>query len=96
MRNEADVKKKLKETLNAVGAWWYMPPGGPYGRIGVPDFLCCLRGRMIAIETKFECNKPTARQEQEMDAIRKAGGVSWVVTDKTDFDALENTLREIV
>jgi hypothetical protein len=87
MRNEGDVKKAVKEILNKVGAWWYMPPASPYGRIGVPDFICCLRGKFFSVETKFGYNKPTARQEIEMQGIRKAEGTTLVIN--------ENNIREL-
>ena len=49
---EGKVKKKVKEYLKSIGAWYYMPVSNGMGRSGCPDILVCLDGRFMAFETK--------------------------------------------
>lgn len=91
MTPEGKVKKKVKEILTSMGAYYAMPVGAGYGHAGTPDFLVCHRGRFIAIETKAAGNKPTALQEATMQRIREAGGRALVI-DETNVETLRKEL----
>lgn len=91
-QNEAKVKVKVKRILSEVGAWYCMPRGTVLGRSGVPDFLVCLRGRFIGIETKSGNNKPTALQAKELVDIELHGGMSFVVNEQT-LPAFEQKIK---
>ena len=39
---EGKVKRKVKEYLKSIGAWYYMPVSNGMGRSGCPDILVCL------------------------------------------------------
>lgn len=82
-QNEAKVKVKVKRILAEVGAWYCMPRGTVLGRSGVPDFLVCLHGRFIGIETKSGSNKPTALQAKELLDIERHHGMTFVVNERT-------------
>jgi Holliday junction resolvase len=79
---EQRVKSKVRDLLRAVGAWYTTPIAGPYSRAGVPDFLACHAGRFIGIECKAGRGKTTPLQEKELAAIRKTGGVTFVINEK--------------
>jgi len=51
------------------------------GRSGVPDIICCVNGRFLAIECKAGDNKPTVLQQRELKAIADAGGSALVVNE---------------
>ena len=67
---EAVVKAKIVKTLQELGCWYFMPPANGYGRAGIPDFIGCMNGLLIAIEAKAKKIKPTALQLRELDRIR--------------------------
>lgn len=46
---------------------------------GIPDIICCYRGRFIAFEVKGRDEKPTAIQVAQMHRVEVAGGRSYVV-----------------
>lgn len=93
IKNEAGVKLRVKEILTATpNCWWYMPVQTGYGAQGIPDFIICLGGKFIAIETKFGSNAVTAWQEKQLESIHTAGGVVFVVRED-DLPALEAQLR---
>ena len=91
MTPEAKVKKRVKEILTDLGAYYSMPVTGGYGRSGVPDFLICLRVRFYAIECKANGGKTTALQDKHLADIRGAGGVSLVVHEAN----VENLRKEL-
>ena len=92
MTPEGKVKKRVKEILEAVGAYYvmYVPVG--YGaNKGTPDFLVCHRGKFIGIETKAGKGKTTALQDLNLQKIRDAGGVALVIYE-TDIEVLRHML----
>lgn len=74
MTPEGKVKDKVVKQLKKIGAYFFFPATGGYGRSGVPDIVGCFEGRFFAIECKAPGKKPTALQSREMDLIRKSGG----------------------
>jgi hypothetical protein len=91
---EAKVKKKVVEMLKAAGAYYFYPVTGGYGRSGVPDIVCCLKGRFIGIECKAGGNKPPALQQKNLEEIRAARGLALVVNE-ANFDDLAFILKKI-
>jgi len=79
MTPEARVKKKVKEALKELGAYYVMPVTGGYGNSGAPDFLACWRGLFFGIECKAGKNITTALQDKHLQAIVDAGGKSIVI-----------------
>ena len=89
---ESKVKAKIKKILEENGVYYAMPIGTGYGRSGVPDFLCCVDGKFLAIEAKAtDKDKPTALQMREMKRIEDVGGGA-VVIHEGNVDGLVNVL----
>ncbi len=77
---EKAIENKIKQYLKTVDAlYFFKEHGGLYGTAGVPDIICCYKGRFIALEVKAPDGKPTALQEATINRIREAGGVAEVV-----------------
>jgi len=93
---EKDVKAEVKKLLDRYGAWWYMPVQTGYSRKGVPDFLACLNGHFLAVETKFGNNKPTQHQKNEICDILAADGYALVINERTLYrlEGLLSALEE--
>lgn len=81
MTPEARVKNAVKKLLTEQGVWYFMPVSNGMGRHGIPDIICCVGGRFVAIECKAGKGKPTALQQREMERITEAGGDALVVSD---------------
>jgi hypothetical protein len=81
MTPENRVKARAVTILKAAGAWYCFPATGGYGRSGVPDILVCYKGQFFGIECKADSDRrpPTALQRRELEAIRAAGGIAFVV-----------------
>jgi hypothetical protein len=78
---ERKVKKQAMEFLKAMGAYWFYPVTGGYGKSGVPDIVGCWRGQFFGIECKAGRNKPTALQLKNLKEIQDAGGVALIVNE---------------
>ena len=78
---EAKVKAKIKAILKAHNIYYAMPIGTGYGNSGVPDFLCCVNGKFLAIEAKAGKGTTTALQEKNLRQIHMCGGDAWVVNE---------------
>ena len=82
MTPEAKVKKKVREVLQALGAYYVMPMTGGYGNSGAPDFVVCFESQFIGIECKAGKGKTTALQEKNLAQIRSAGGLAIVINEE--------------
>jgi hypothetical protein len=94
MTPEGKVKKKVSALLKKYGVWYVMPRGTTFGRSGIPDYICLIRGRLVAIEAKAGTNPPTALQRHEIASIVAQGGIAVVVNEQS-LSFLETTLRWI-
>ena len=86
------VKKRVAKVLSATQCWWFMPASNGFGRAGIPDFIACIRGQMIAIETKSAKGKLTAGQTREISKISAADGCTFVVRDQETLKDLYNAI----
>lgn len=91
MTPEGKVKAKVKKLLVEHGAYFFMPIGGPFATQGIPDIICCIKGRFVGIECKANGGRITALQEHNLDQIQKNGGVA-ILVDETGIDLLGKTL----
>jgi len=89
---ESKVKAKIKKILAEYNVYYAMPIGTMFGNSGVPDFLCCVRGRFLAIEAKAGKGTTTALQVKNLEDIRQAGGLALVVNED-NLDALKELLQ---
>jgi Holliday junction resolvase len=92
---EGKVKASVKKLLDQHGIYYFMPATGGYGRSGVPDFIGCARGRFFSIEAKAGKAKPTALQLREMERIKAAGGLAFVINEETIDDLYYLTLPSV-
>ena len=81
MTPEAKVKRKITAKLKDMGAYYFYPMTGGYGRSGVPDIVGCHRGMFFGIEVKAGKNKPTALQMKNLREIEAQGGLAIVVNE---------------
>jgi len=90
---EGKVKIKAKKILDKLGAYYFMPMGGPFGRSGIPDIIGCLNGRFFGIECKANGNKPTALQMRELQDILDHGGISMIIDENNVDYEIERKLK---
>lgn len=83
MTPEGRVKKLVKKALDTFGAdcWRFMPVQSGFGTVAL-DYLICIKGRFVAIETKAPGKRLTPLQEGTKALIEGAGGIVLVVWDE--------------
>lgn len=81
MTPEAKVKKRIKEILNTMGAYFLQPIGTGFGANGAPDIVACYKGFFIGIEAKAGKGKTTALQELNLKRIEGMGGLALVINE---------------
>ena len=91
MTPEAKVKKKIKETLDSMGAYFLQPIGTGFGSNGAPDIVVCYKGFFIGIEAKAGKGKTTALQEFNLKRIEGMGGLALVINE-TNVSQLEELI----
>lgn len=91
---EGKVKAKVTKILREEGVFYFFPATHGYGRSGVPDIVCCVAGKFLAIECKAGGNKPTALQIHEIENIRRAGGVA-VIANEDNWDGVRELIRSL-
>ena len=92
MPPEGKVKAQVKKVLDELGAYYFPPATGGYGRSGIPDIVGCIDGLFFGIECKAQGGKPTALQQREISRITDAGGIALVI-DETNVGDLKNLLQ---
>ena len=87
---ERDVVAAIKEYLFSLGGdiFFWKEHGGPYGTSGIPDIICCYKGRFLGLEAKLPGGKLTALQRRALDKINAAGGIARRVESVDDVKAV--------
>lgn len=77
---EGRIKKKVNLALKKLGkhCWRFCPVQSGFGTVAL-DYLLCIGGMFVAIETKAPGKKPTPLQESTMSNILAAGGLVFLV-----------------
>lgn len=98
MTPEGKVKKFIRQHLKAMfpGSWVYCPPGGAFGRAGVPDFLILYKGVMIAIEAKADDGRPTKLQLKRLNELKEMGCIAAIVKGENleRMDQIRKAVKE--
>lgn len=95
MTPEGKVKARVKELLKKYNAYWHCPVQNGMGSPSL-DFICCIKGKYFAVETKAGNKEPTPRQKTTIAEIQRAGGKVFVVNEISGLDLLGLWLKEIV
>lgn len=76
---EGKIKLKLDRWLkeNMPGCFRFRIPGGPFGQVGMPDYIIVYLGVPIMIEVKADRTKTlTEKQLLQLKNFQDAGGIS--------------------
>lgn len=76
---EGKIKSKVDDWLkeNMPGCFKFKIPGGPFGQVGLADYIIVYLGVPIMIEVKAdETKRASTKQLAQLKAFKDAGGVS--------------------
>ncbi len=87
---ERDIVAAIRRYLASLGGdvFFWKEHGGPYGSSGVPDVICCYKGRFLGLEAKLPSGKLTALQSRTIEKINRAGGIARRVESVNDVRAV--------
>lgn len=79
MGPEKRFETKIKEYLDAEGAFYIKYFANRNTKSGIPDILACVNGYFVAIEVKAQNGHATALQIHHCTEIRLAGGFAFIL-----------------
>ena len=87
---EKDIVAAIKRYLGTLGedVFFWKEHGGPYGASGVPDIICCYKGRFLGLEAKLPNSRLTRLQARALEKINRAGGIARRVENVEDVRAI--------
>ena len=83
---ERDIVASIKKYLSSLGSdvFFWKEHGSVYGTNGVPDIICCYKGRFLGLECKLPGGRLTKLQKRTIEQINRAGGVACRVESVED------------
>lgn len=76
---EKNIVNAIMHALRQARVYVIKMHGSAYQIPGLPDLWCVVDGKLTCLEVKQEGEKPTRRQEFEIEKLRKAGATVAVV-----------------
>ena len=83
---ERDIVTAIRKYLASLGSdvFFWKEHGSVYGTNGVPDIICCYKGRFLGLECKLPDGRLTELQKRAIEKINRAGGVACRVESVED------------
>ena len=94
---EKDIVAAIQRYLATLGedVFFWKEHGGALGTSGIPDIICCYRGRFLGLEAKLPGGRLTALQKRALERINRAGGLARRVESVDDVrDVIAQADRE--
>ena len=87
---EKDTVAAIKKYLASLGSdvFFWKEHGGPYGTSGVPDIICCYKGRFLGLEVKLPTGRLSELQKRTIQKINRAGGIAGRVENVADVQMI--------
>lgn len=87
---ERDIVAAIKKYLTSLGSdvFFWKEHGGAYSTAGIPDIICCYKGRFLGLEAKLPSGRLTELQKRALDKINRAGGIAQRVESVDDVRAV--------
>ncbi|MEI3542023.1 MAG: VRR-NUC domain-containing protein [Acutalibacteraceae bacterium] len=93
MGEKTITDKILKYLKSQSECFAFKEHGGMYGTAGVPDIICCYKGKFIAFEVKTKKGKLSKLQEIIIEKIRMAQGMAFKVIS---LEEVKEILKEVI
>ena len=95
MKEKTITNQILKYLKTEPECFAFKEHGGLYGVSGLPDIICCYKGKFMAFEVKTEKGKLSKLQEITIKRINEAGGMAFKVTSLQEVkDVLKGVMPE--
>ena len=86
---ERDIVAAIKRYLTSLGSdvFFWKEHAGAYSTAGIPDIICCYKGRFLGLEVKLPGGRLTELQKRALEKINRAGGIGRRVESVDDVRA---------
>ena len=83
---ERDIVTAIRKYLASLGSdvFFWKEHGSVYGTNGVPDIICCYKGRFLGLEAKLPGGRLTELQKRAIEKMNRAGGIACRVESVED------------
>ena len=83
---ERDIVTVIKRYLASLGSdvFFWKEHGSVYGTNGVPDIICCYKGRFLGLECKLPGGRLTELQKRAIEKINREGCIACRVESVED------------
>ena len=96
MKSESTIQAKILKFLRTLGHLCWAIKTEVCNERGVPDILCCYKGRFVGFEVKAAKGRISGPQRVQNERIRRACGRAVVVRSVEDVRVvLEHIDREV-
>ena len=111
MAEEKNFENRIKNYLHSIGCypagfpedkmnmpqigWYFKVWGGGFQKAGIPDLICCIKGRFIAIEVKASTGRASELQKLNTNRIRDSGGDA-VILFPSGFEQFKEDLNHSI
>lgn len=91
---EKDLVSSIMRYLKGIPQCFYWKEhGGKYGTAGIPDIICCIKGKFVGFEVKTASGVISKLQELSIRQIQQAGGQAFVVRSLEEVKIIINNLE---
>ncbi|MCX6145715.1 MAG: VRR-NUC domain-containing protein [Candidatus Kapabacteria bacterium] len=87
---ESDIQASILKYVKAIGGFTFKVMTA--NTSGIPDVICCINGKFVALEIKLPGKNATELQKYKISEIQKAGGIASVVTSLDGAKEILNSL----
>ena len=95
MKEKTITNQILKYLKSEPDCFAFKEHGGIYGVSGIPDVICCYKGKFMAFEVKTSQGKLSKLQEITIKRINESGGMAFKVTSLQEVkDVLKGVMPE--
>lgn len=95
MKEKTITNQILKYLKSEPECFAFKEHGGIYGISGIPDVICCYKGKFMAFEVKTSQGKLSKLQEITIKRINESGGMAFKVTSLQEVkDILKGMMPE--
>ena len=95
MAEEKNLENRIKKWLTEKGCYWVKYFGCAYTRAGVPDLLCSVKGKFVALECKSSVGRLSELQKHELAKVQKSGGLAYCVSPK-NWEEVKQDIEKII
>lgn len=95
MPSEKSFENKVKDYLKSKNIWYVKFFANGFTKKGIPDLLCCVNGKFLAIEIKAEKGVVSPLQKFQLKKIADSGGYA-IVLYPHSFDGFKKFIESLL